>query len=177
MSRVHIMSAGWSPLRLPDILRVGSEALVLEKLRSILESWQDTKYGSGQRCRGVAADCIGFVSGALDDIDGRPRAQDPRVPVDSCLHDPERSRAAVRDLLDVYKPWVSVSRDLQPFDVVVAGPAGGGPGHVLLVGPQRNTLWHCSQGQGVHMSGWALGEGYESSHAAYRLGDRERWLR
>jgi hypothetical protein len=170
---VRTLSPIWSPL---DIGGRDVSATLLE-MENILLAWQGTEYGSGQRCRGSAADCIGFACGALDDIDGRSRARDPRVPADSCLHDPERSREAIRDLLAVYAPWEAVHGPLQPFDAVLAGPAGGGPGHVLLVGPRRNTLWHCSQALGVHQSGWAFGPGYESLHAAYRLGDRERWLR
>jgi hypothetical protein len=171
MSRVRTLAPRWAPLSLPNAIPV------LAELENILLAWSHTEYGSGQRCRGIAADCIGFVCGALDDIDGRARARDPRIPPDSALHDPERSKQAMRDILAVYEPWVPVRDALEPFDVVIVGPAGGGPGHAMLVGTRRNTLWHCSQERGVHMSGWSLGEGYESLHAAFRLGDRERWIR
>ena len=173
MSRVRTLAPTWAPLGIGD----ADVRRTLLEMENVLLAWLGTEYGSGQRCRGVAADCIGFACGALDDVDGRSRAKDPRVPADVCLHDPERARAAIRDLLEVYEPWEPVRDLLQPFDLIVAGPAGGGPGHALLVGPRRNTLWQCSQARGVHWSGWALGPGYESLHAAYRLGDRERWLR
>lgn len=167
----------WAPLRFYGPRDVLDEQKVTARLREILEGWKGTRYGSGQRCRGVAADCLGFVCGALDDIDGRPRAQDPSIPPDAALHDPYRAREAIRDLLAVYEPWTAVEGSLQPFDIVVAGPHGGGPGHALLVGPDRNTTWSCSQGLGVHRGGWSLDPGCGSFHAAYRLADRWRWLR
>jgi hypothetical protein len=169
--RVRILGIPWEPLP----AGIGS----LSQIEKALERWRDTPYASGQRSAGYGADCIGFACGAVDDVDGRPRASDPRVPADSCLHDPERSRAAVRRLLAVYEPWIEIPKGdpLQPLDFLVVGPAGGGPGHVILVGPRRNTLWHCTLSAGVHQAGWALGTGYEILHHAYRLGDRERWPR
>ena len=166
----------WTPWSIGDQLPITSLQTVA-RLREILLAWKPTKYGSGQRCRGVAADCLGFVCGALDEADGRPRAQDPRIPPDTALHDPERARAAIRDLLAIYAPVFAVEGPLQPFDIILAGPIGGGPGHALLVGTERNTTWSCSQDLGVHQGGWALDPGCGSFHAAYRLADRERWTR
>lgn len=151
---------------------------VYERMHDVLLGWQGTRYGSGQRCRGVLADCVGFVFGAIDDVDGRPRAQSPSMPADTALHDAASSAEAMRALRDLYEPVeVVTGRDVQPFDILVVGPSGGGPGHAILVGPTRNTLWHCTPGAGVHQAGWALGTGYEVLHGAFRIGDRERWYR
>lgn len=169
--RILHMPAAWTPI---------DEELtpVLERLLGILDGWRGTPYASGQRRRGSGADCVGFVCGALDDLDGRARASDPRIPPDTALHDPRKSVSAVRGLLETYLPWERVESGLlQPGDVLVVGPRGAGPSHAMLVGPVRNTVWHCTAGAGVHQAGWALGTGYERLHAAYRLGDRERWLR
>jgi len=174
MSHVIKLPAVWTPL---NISENSDPQNVLNQMEEILERWNGTPYGSGQRLCGVAADCIGFGTGAIDDIDGRPRAQDPSIPPDTALHDPKRSAAAVLALVRAYEPAVQVTNSkLQPFDLIVVGPNEGGPGHAMLVGPQRNTLWHCTKGVGVHKAGWCLGDGYNRLFAAYRMGDRERWL-
>ena len=175
--RVLPILARWEPLYISEVpQRWYRTPLALRRIEAALEAWRGTRYGSGQRLRGVAADCIGAALGVIDDVDGRPRAQDPSVPADTSLHDPASARRAVVALRRLYMPCERV-RDglLQPLDVVVFGPSGGGPGHVMLVGPRRNTLWHCTREAGFHQSGWSTIEGYEVM-AAYRMSDRHRWL-
>jgi len=148
-----------------------------KRLELALKGWQGTRYASGQRCKGELADCIGFVFGAIDDIDGRPRAQAPAMPADIALHDPETASAALLALRSLYEPIVVVTDgQAQPFDILVVGPAGGGPSHAMLVGPRPGTIWHCTPGAGVHQAGWCLGTGYEVLHGLYRIGDRQHWL-
>ena len=38
------------------------------RLYNILLSWEDTPYCPGQQCKGVAVDCVRFVSGVLDEM-------------------------------------------------------------------------------------------------------------
>lgn len=172
--RVCSLYLRWTPLRIAEI----DQSATLEAMHDVLAGWEGTRYGSGQRCRGVLADCIGAVFGCIDDLDGRPRAQAPSMPPDSAVHDPSTAAAALRALRELYQPIESLSGvEVQPFDIVVVGPLGGGPSHAMLVGPQRNTLWHCTPGAGFHRAGWSLGEGYEVCHSAARIGDRHRWLR
>lgn len=179
--RLRTLSLRWTPLAIEDILRVGCASMrddVLQRMNDVLESWQGTPYGSGQRARGQLADCVGFVFGAIDDLDGRERARAPSMPPDSALHDPETSGAALRALRALYEPVIAVSGGgVQPFDIIVVGPSLGGPSHVMLVGTKPGHLWHCTQGAGVHRGGWALGDGYEALNGAFRIGDRWRWLR
>lgn len=176
--RLSTLHLRWEPLRIPNILRVGSDAQVMLNMLDVLDGWADTRYGSGQRCRGVLADCIGFVFGAIDDLDGRPRAQAPSMPPDTALHDPASSSEALRALRALYEPVEALtSPEVQPFDILCVGPSLGGPSHAMLVGPAKNTIWHCTPGAGVHQAGWSLGAGYEVLHGAFRIGDRRRWLR
>lgn len=172
----------WTPLSIQDILscaaRPEANLDVVERMRDTLATWGGTKYGSGQRCRGVLADCIGAVFGLIDDLDGRPRAQAPSMPPDVALHDPERSAEALQALRALYAPVEVVKgREVQPFDILVVGPSLAGPSHAMLVGPQPNTIWHCSPSSGLNWTGWALGAGYETFRGAFRIGDRWRWLR
>jgi hypothetical protein len=146
------------------------------RMRSILAGWEGTSYGSGQRLKGVAADCIGFACGALDELDGRARAGYGLLPPDSALHNRQGCFKAVAALRRRYMPCSRLrTKQAEPFDFVVVGPSGGGPGHLALVGPQKNTLWHCAQGSGVRRAGWSLGPGYEQLFAVYRLEDRP-WI-
>ncbi len=171
--RVRAIHLRWAPLPTDARWRV-----VEERMHDVLLDWEGTRYGSGQRCRGVLADCIGAVFGCIDDLDGRSRAQSPSMPADVALHDPETSSEALHALRELYEPVEVVSgRDVQPFDILVVGPQLAGPSHAMLVGPQPNTLWHCTPGAGFHRAGWCLADGYELCHGAFRIGDRERWLR
>lgn len=160
-------------LRLPD-----DQGALRARMDEVLSAWEGTKYGSGQRCRGVLADCVGAVFGCIDDLDGRPRAQSPSMPPDSALHDPETSGAALLALRALYEPVQALGPDevLEPFDILAVGPSLSGPSHVMLVGTRPSHLWHCTPGAGFHRSGWALGSGYEVLHGAFRIGDRWRWF-
>src|SRR6185436_5833326 len=160
--------------------------LDLEHLRprmlSVLTAWLGTKYRSGQRCRGVDADCIGFGCGAIDDMDGRPRAQNPILPNDAALHDPAKAREAISTIRRLYDPAEEIVRvtkeekiQAQPFDILVVASGAGGPGHMMIVGPVPETLWHCTQGSGVNWTGWKLFTGFERVYALYRLSDRNTW--
>jgi hypothetical protein len=64
---------------------------------------------------------------------------------------------------------------LEPGDWVVTGPAGGGPGHAMVVGPRPNTLWHCNRGPGVCWTGIGLAMNDQAIHRVYRFLDRNRW--
>ncbi len=67
---------------------------------------------------------------------------------------------------------------LQPGDLLVVGTNNGGPGHLMIVGVRKNTIWHAGgRGARFDQTGWALGDGFERLFAVYRLEDRERWMR
>lgn len=153
------------------------------RLGEVLETWRRTPYASGQRLRGVAADCIGGVFGSIDDMDGRQRAQDPSLPSDTALHSPKSAYKAVAAIRRIYAPAkrlrpVDGKIRVQPGDLLVVGTSLGGPGHLMIVGAKRNTIWHASNSaEGFCQTGWALGDGFERLFAVYRLGDRERWVK
>lgn len=154
-----------------------------ERLGDALRAWSGTPYLSGQRLRGVGADCIGAVFGVLDDVDGRPRAQNPQLPADTSLHDRVSAYKAVSAIRHIYAPaerlrWADGKMVVQPGDLLVVGTTHGGPGHLMIVGVRKNTVWHATRSNaGFAMTGWALGDGFERLFAIYRLQDRERWTR
>lgn len=176
--RFRQLARRWEPLWIPAGRPVDVDA-VTARMDVVLARWADTPYGSGQRCCGASADCVGFVFGAIDDLDGRPRGAAPSMPPDSALHDPATSEEALRALRDLYEPVAPLPADapVQPFDILVVGARLAGPSHAMLVGTAPGHLWHCTPNVGVHRGGWALGEGYEVLRGAFRIGDRERWLR
>ena len=178
-AKIHMLRANWTPLSIG-----GADTQELsERIEKMLQSWEGTKYVSGQRFKGEGADCIGFGFAAIDEIDGRERAASPSLPADTALHNPDTARQAVKDIRRLYAPARLIRpakrglTNLQPLDILVVGPSAGGPGHLMLVGPQRNTIWHCIQNSGVSRTGWGLTTGFERLQGVYRLGDRERWLR
>ena len=68
------------------------------------------------------------------------------------------------------------NQGLEPGDLLVVGPPGGGPGHAMIVGWEPNTLWHCIPQVGVERSGWALVAGQQRIFRAYRAINRsETW--
>ena len=154
-----------------------------ERLGSALETWKGTPYLSGQRRRGIGGDCIGDIFGVIDDTDGRPRAQNPKLPADTSLHDRKSAYRAVVAIRRLYAPAERVRRVegkliVQPGDLLVVGTSDGGPGHLMMVGVRKNTVWHATRSNaGFDMTGWALGDGFERLFAVYRLQDRERWMR
>lgn len=159
----------WSPM--PD-------ARAQQALAESLERWRPTRYGIGQQCRGVAADCVRFVCGVLDDLSGK---QTPlrTLPPDTCFHDPELAHLGMQRVRQLYEPTIEIEDGtVQPGDVIVTGPRGTGPCHALIVGPQRNTAWHCCapMGRKGGVSVIGIRAVYVLGHVVYsvfRLAERE----
>lgn len=174
--KLYSLTLGWEPLP----AELGNAQA---RLGEALEAWRDTPYLSGQRLRGVGCDCIGGVFGVIDDIDGRPRALDPMLPPDTALHDKASAYAAVVAIRRIYAPaerlrWESGRLVSQPGDLLIVGTNDGGPGHLMIVGVRKNTIWHAAgRGSRFDQTGWSLGDGFERLFAVYRLGDRHRWAR
>lgn len=148
------------------------------QLAGILESWEGTPYRDQIPLRGAAGgcSCFGFVCVILDTLYGRPGKHLVGLPPDVSLHDPELARAAMRWFLTRYPAERIDSDEIQPGDIVVTSPGVAGvPGHVMLVGPRKNTLWHSVDEIGVHYTGMSLPEP-GSYHSTYRCSDRGSWL-
>lgn len=149
----------------------------LQRFEQILAEWEGTKYRSGANSKGEVADCLGFGFGVIDELYRRVSPAIERLPADTALHDPATARAALRVLLRIYQPAEEVTNGLvEPADILITQAPKGGPGHLMLVGPSRNTLWHCNAGVGVQRSGFSLPAEFAQVHSIYRFSDREKWL-
>lgn len=108
---------------------LGAPPARVNAVRTVLAAWAGTRYGKGQRCKGVAVDCENFTCAVLSEVLG--------------LHIPHKE--SLRTLCRrVHSGLVA------PGDVVAARPDGEEePTHMLLVGPEPNTLWHSIEKRGV----------------------------
>lgn len=172
-SRIYAPDMVWQPMS------CARHEQATANLERALSRWERTPYESGQRFCQRGADCLGGVFGVIDDVDGRQRAQFPGMPADTALHNRRTAVRAVRELIRRYSPGRKLERSggafvVEPGDIVVTGAPGGGPGHVELVGPRRNQLWHALPASGFHQTGWGFLE-QQLLFAIYRLDDRERW--
>lgn len=172
----------WTPL---DVRNPDSERRIAERLASVLHSWEDTPYSSSQAERGVGVYCTAFVCGVLDDL-FRAEKKTPlnKIPHDVSMHCGASSRAGLRWFLRHYPTADRIYSittadegeivDVQPGDVLITGPIGGGPGHAIMIGPRKNVMWQAS-GMAVHYTGFFVPMGY-MLYAVYRFSDKERWI-
>lgn len=161
----------WEPVygRLPE-----QASLAPIRMGRVLAGWVGTQYMSGQGTKGVAADCLGFVCGVIDELAGVDRAQCPDVPPDAAFHSPKTAYRALARVRRRYNPCRRLRAEggqmrVRPGDIVIAGSGSSGPAHAMIVGPRRNTIWHCYPGTGVVQTGISLSHGYERLFAAYRV--------
>jgi hypothetical protein len=146
----------------------------LGALRIVLQSWHETPYMAGQALKGVGVDCVRFVCEVIRELEGQEEIPLVNIPADASLHNRAGAMAAFHQIISAYQPATRVST-LQPGDVLVIGPANGGPGHAMIAGPIKNTLWHsCSMG--VQMTGIGFVSGYQKIFGIYRK-DKSAWGR
>jgi len=144
------------------------------RLSEVLDSWLGTRYQPGQQCKGVATDCVGFVCGVLDEMMRRPQVARESLPQDTAFHARESALAAMREIAGLYAPVTELVRvsarwSVEPGDVVVTGPAHGGPGHALIVGGRVGELWHANSRR-VQKGGLGLMEHYQAIFGVFRPG-------
>lgn len=166
----------WSPL-VREGLSADEVKRLCYRLNSVLQAWKGTPYREGDMCRGAGVDCLRFGLAIMDEMYGTPTRAIPRVAQDASLHDEAQVRAAVREMVRVYGPLVEVAEGapVMPGDLVVTGPEGGGPGHLMVVGPDPNELWHSTRGIGVVMTGVYV-PGLVLMHV-FRVQPIREWLR
>lgn len=149
------------------------------RLGSILAHWEGTPYLDQQPVAGAqgGVSCFGFVCAVLDALQGRAGETIVGLPPDIGLHDPETARAAMRWFLKRYAVAPVSGIGIQPGDILVIGHGKAvNPGHVMLVGPRKNALWHSTEDAGVHYTGLSLPRG-SLHHSTYRMLNRETtWL-
>jgi cell wall-associated NlpC family hydrolase len=161
----------WRPVTGPSEL--GARAFEA-RLDTALRAWEGTPYMAGQQKESAGVDCVRFVAAVMDDLLRRPRTPIATLPADAALHDRDGAIAAMKRLRLAFMPnrFLEDGELLEPGDIVVTGPSAGGPGHAMIVGARRSTLWHATR-LGVQWTGLAPPPGH-AVFRAYRLLDEER---
>lgn len=152
------------------------------RIDEVLRSWNGTPYMSGQQLKGEAVDCVHFGAAVADELYGWHNDLPDNIALDACSHDAEESWRQVRKLLAVYpqlgpvRPREDGLYDVEPGDLVVVGPASGGPGHLMVVGARPNTMWEADK-PAVREVGIQHDPQTRHVKHVYRFADRWRWLK
>lgn len=173
------MPLSWHPMRLGLGLsndHVRSSAIE-KRIGKVLESWEGTPYSLKMSRRGEGTYCSAFVCHVLDELYFRTPTELPKIPDDISFHD---WAGAVAGLKWFLRQFPSAERiegqgEVEPGDVIITGPVDGGPGHAIIVGSRRNTMWQASGVCGVHYTGLSLPD-QAQMHAVFRFRDRGLWL-
>lgn len=159
----------WAPI---------AEPRAAAPLLAVLESWQRTPYMNGQQMKRVGANCATFVCGVLDELYGEQLTPVAQVSDDAQFHDHEATMRAVAAMRRAYPSRrIRSSRHLPAGSVIVTGDAMGGPGHVMVVGPEPNTIWQCNRRVGVYRGGFSFEARSQVVKAVYEMRDLWRWVR
>ena len=145
------------------------------RIQRELDSWLGTPYGLGQRTKGVAVDCVNFCTAFLDQMIGHQTPTEiQQLRGDRCLTAHGGTAVAMKALLSCYRPNTEIRTGrVEPGDIAVTGPKGGGPGHVLIAGVRPNTWFHATP-NGVQMAG----SSYSSDMLPFRIfrySDKKSW--
>lgn len=163
----------WEPLAI-DGLSDFENFKIEDHMRRIFVDWEGTPHMDGQQAKGTACDCVRFVSAVVDELSGDSTDLDI-LPADTAFHNKESAWKAFRQMRTVFKAEdVPKEGTFQPGDILIVGPRKGGPGHAVIVGPDKR-LWHCDSEAVV----WT-GLGYLHSKSinfkkALRITHRELW--
>lgn len=114
-----------------------------EKLKSELLSWENTPYSEGSSLKQRGVDCVNFVCKVLDYCFGIKAPDHEKILSDVALHNPELARKCMRAIMKRYSPYHEVKDNtLMPGDIIVTRLEKSGPVHALIVGFEKNTIWH-----------------------------------
>ncbi len=164
MIRYQPLPVLWRPVSAPWVKR----------LEKVLVSWEETPYVRGQQTKKVGVDCIRFGCAVLDELYRRPLTSLPIRAPDAAMHDAEGAFSVMRQIIRRYPDHDTVTDcTVEPGDILVVGPRSGGPGHMMIVGHQRNTVWQAS-GDRVHFTGLSLPDSV-TLFRTFRMFDRESW--
>lgn len=172
MIRYYQIARLWQPLSIIDQSAVD---IINLRLNTLFDGWQGTPYMAGNQCKQSGVDCVRWVTAVLDAMYNRTSTDIVTLPSDASFHNKRGAMKAMLHIKRLY-PHCKVLRQapLEPGDLVIVGPPGGGPGHAMLVGTQKNTLWHCAPHSGVCKTGWSLAVGHQHIFRVYRAKDRVR---
>ncbi len=145
-----------------------SSTMIEKRLYKALAKWEGLDYLSGER------DCIRYMTSVIDELYGKgARAAQGTLPLDTDMHSERGARWAMKTILKLYPEAEPVrGATLEPGDIIAVGVKW--VRHVMIVGPQENTLWQASQGS-IGKTGWGLIHEAQNFLHAYRFKDRHLW--
>lgn len=165
------MTLTWRPMT----AELRTVQLQTYRLDRILRDWAGTPYVEGMQGEGQGVDCVRFVYAVLDELHGFERKDPWTLPQDSAMHNREGAFRTMRGICERYPHERVMDGTLEPTDVIVTGPKGGGPGHALIVGPRRWELWHATLTD-VHRTGKGFLDNPENElFRIYRMTSKEQW--
>lgn len=147
------------------------------RLTEILAKWEGTRYADQIPSKNGAS-CFGFICAVLDELDGTDGESGDHLvglPSDIAFKTPDLARAAMKWFLTRYTAEPVTRGCIEPGDLLVTtSTSNRAPGHVMMVGPRENTIWHSTEAHGVHYIGMSLPSNTHL-HSIYRIASRELW--
>lgn len=152
---------------------------IAARIHSVLSSWLKTPYSESGSKKGAGINCVRWVCAVADELYGYSRGPLENLPVDRCLHDPHGARNVMRSIRRRYMPLSNLAPDdaLEPGDILVVGPAKGGPGHAMMVGGIEGHVWHCIRDTGVVQTCMPEFSGKQKLFRVYRVRNKLLWHR
>lgn len=118
--------------------------------------------------KGRGADCVGFISGVLEELYRRKFPITRKSPV-GYSHESDTFLAFALQALIVWP--IEKSETVDVGDLILERPANG-HAHLYICGSRPFERWHCLHEVGVCTTGFCnLNENY----TFYRLKDKEKW--
>lgn len=153
----------------------GKENIQIEfRIHKILLSWEGTPHMDGQQAKGLGVDCVRFVAGVLDELRGT-HTKVNHLPPDTAFHARESCIRAFRQFMIGFNGYELAETDtMQPGDVMITGPANGGPGHAIFIGCDQ-SLWHAASDNVVRSSIDILNLSVYQYKTTLRVSDRVLW--
>lgn len=176
MTHYRPLHLEWCPIKLNGDWSVDHERAIRSEKRlcRILRSWENTPYAAGQGHRQVGCDCVRATVLILAEWMRWDVPEFETLPPDASLHDRKGAMRAlhrIRRALPAHER-LRDTRRCQPGDVLITGHPNGGPGHAIIVGTERNTLWQATRSAGFVRCGWALPSEHSKLYAVLRFCDR-----
>jgi len=162
----------WAPLSIDGEKENVTRSV--KRLERILQSWESTPYMVGQGHRGVGGDCVRSTVAILSEWIRWEVPTFTTLPPDAAMHS---RKGAIKALYKILRSLPAHTRVrgrasvVHPGDVLITGHTSGGPGHAIIVGTQKNTLWQATQYAGFVKCGWALPPEFCRVYAVMRFRD------
>lgn len=138
----------------------------------MLKSWYNTPWMPSCSVKGRGADCIGFVSGVLDELYRKPFGALGSSPV-GLSHQSNKFMAFAEKALRIWP--LEKSETVGPGDLVLSRESHG-HAHLYITGAVPHSLWHCMAGQGVCYGGFGSITASECDLTFYRLRGKDTWV-